>query len=145
MGITYYIKPEYSLNILVHTGKITDDEFITFYRNLFENSSFEMSINQLVDLRESDSTPRSQEALQLFADMMQARVETLAIRPKVAIIAPVDLSFGLARMYEVFARSVRWDLAVFRSTDSALAWLGLPLDLIDEHEEISRAELNAIL
>ena len=57
--------------------------------------------------------------------------------PKVAIVAPNDLVFGLARMYEVFSEleKVPWDLVVFRAVDAALAWLGLSDDFLDSLDD----------
>ncbi len=47
-------------------------------------------------------------------------------------MAPEDLTFGLARMYEAYAHSVPWEFKVFRAMDPALAWLGLPGSLLNE-------------
>jgi hypothetical protein len=55
----------------------------------------------------------------------------ITMRPRVAVVAPKDLSFGLARMYDAFADSIPWNFVVFRAMDAALAWLGLPEDLMD--------------
>lgn len=41
----------------------------------------------------------------------------------VAIIAPLDVQFGMSRMWEVFADGTGWQTAVFRDRLSALAWL----------------------
>ena len=35
-------------------------------------------------------------------------------------------------MYQVYADEVPWDFVVFRAVDAALAWLGLPEDLMDD-------------
>jgi hypothetical protein len=35
-------------------------------------------------------------------------------------------------MYEFFADSIPWDFVVFRSVDTALAWLRAPVDLLDD-------------
>ncbi len=49
------------------------------------------------------------------------------IAAKIAIVAPNDFTYGLARMYETFRhlneRSKR-EVRVFRSMQDALAWLG---------------------
>ena len=42
----------------------------------------------------------------------------------VAIIAPLDVQFGMSRMWEAFAEGITgWQTAVFRDRPSALAWL----------------------
>jgi hypothetical protein len=50
----------------------------------------------------------------------------------VAIVAPKDSIFGMARMWEVFAESTGWRTGVFRSSDEACAWVvqnsGVPVE-----------------
>jgi hypothetical protein len=41
----------------------------------------------------------------------------------VAIVAPSDLAFGIARMWEAFAEITRWNTHVFRSRAEADPWL----------------------
>ncbi len=131
MPITYSTHPEHNLIILVHTGIIPDEEFLTFYKGLYQSDPSFTSMDHLVDLREADSSPRSSDVLHKFADFMQPFFESLTTRPKVAVVAPRDLSFGLARMYEALADAIPWDFTVFRNTDTALAWLGLPENLMN--------------
>ena len=41
----------------------------------------------------------------------------------VAIVAPSDAVFGLARMWEVFVETSGWRTSVFRSSEEACAWV----------------------
>jgi hypothetical protein len=132
MPITFHFRPEAELVICVHSGKVPDHEFLTSYKALYENDLFNTSMNLLVDLRQVDSSPRSRDVLYQFANFMQGRYADTGAHPKVAVVAPEDLSFGLARMYEVFADGVPWDFVVFRVADAALAWLGVPEDFMDD-------------
>lgn len=135
MPISFKTKPEYNLIIQTHIGRIPDDEFLSFYKDLYCDDSFDRSINQLVDLRETDSSPRSSEVLGEFAEFIGAALVGVTTRPKVAVVAPKDLSFGLARMYEALTDTVPWDFMVFRTIDTALAWLGLPEDLVEVSDQ----------
>ena len=129
MSIESHVRPEYNLVILVHTGRVPDDEFLSYYKGFFESDAFKPPMNLLVDLRETHSSARSPEALLRFAESAEERLATIAASTKVAVVAPKDLSFGLARMYKVLADSVQWNFVVVREMDAALAWLGLPEDL----------------
>ena len=129
MTIESHVIPEYNTIVFVHTGRVPDDEFLAFYETFFKSSTFQPSINILVDLRETHSSVRSPEALLRFAKSMEKRLDDINESTKVAVVAPKDLSFGLARMYKVLADSVNWNFVVFRALDAALAWLGLPEDL----------------
>jgi hypothetical protein len=45
----------------------------------------------------------------------------------VAVVAPADVVFGLARMWEVLAEGIGWQTQVFREAGAAAAWVrGLP-------------------
>lgn len=44
------------------------------------------------------------------------------------MVAPRDVSFGLARMYEMSSTDIPRDFVVFRDLDAAAAWLGIPDD-----------------
>jgi len=131
MPIKQSMLPDHNLVILKHEGSIPDEEFLDFYKKFFMSNDVDLSMNLLVDLREADSTPRSQEALHQFAEFIGSSLSGIQTRIKVAVIAPDDLSFGLARMYEAYSDIVPWDFVVFRVLDAALAWLGLPEDLLD--------------
>ena len=131
MAIKLHVMAEYNTAVLVHAGTTPDEEFLAFYKSFYERDSIDKSMNLVVDLRDADSRQRSTEVLHQFAEFIQGALADATLSPKVAVVAPKDLSFGLARMYEAFADSVPWDFVVFRDIDAALAWLGLPNDLMD--------------
>ena len=135
MAIECRVRPEHNLAVLVHVGRIPDEEFLAFYKSLYESDALHPSMNLLVDLREADSAPRSSGVLRQLAEFMQTTYTDTTTRPKVAVVAPKDLSFGLANMYGVFAEAVPWEFVAFRAMDAALAWLGLPEDFLDRHSE----------
>jgi hypothetical protein len=131
MPIEFHFKPDSNLVICVHVGTIHDDEFFASYKELFESERFNTSLNLLIDLRQTDSTQRSTDALYQFADLTQEHYIVTSSHPKVAVVAPSPLSFGLARMYDALADLVPWDFMVFNDIDGALAWLGVPDKLMD--------------
>lgn len=126
MPIDFREIPECRVNVFTHTGSIPDDELISFYRSVYENKRFDASKDYLVDLRQADSSPRSVDALRLLVDLIAPHMRAVETAPRVAVIAPHSLSFGLARMYEVFSDEIPWTFVVFRDAEAACAWLGLP-------------------
>lgn len=135
MPITLHTHPEHEVIILVHSGHIPDEEFLAFYQKFFTGGSFDPSLNLLVDLRAADSSPRTSGILRRIAMMATKHLQVPATRPRVAVVAPEDLSFGLARMYEGFSGSIPWDFTVFRAMEAALAWLGLPQNILTAGEK----------
>ena len=132
MPIRSINKPEDNLVIIVHEGAVEDEEFEKFYRAFYEDSDFDKSSDLLVDLHKTMSSVRSATALTRLAYFLKKQYAGVTSNPKVAVIAPKDVSFGLARMYEAFSSDIEWEFVVFRSARAALAWLGLSEDLIDE-------------
>jgi hypothetical protein len=142
MPITYQLKPDERLVVFIHVGVVTDEEFLSFYKALYEENRFDKSFNALVDLRQTESTVRSAEALTEFAEFIHEQYTNITSRPKVAVVAPEDISFGLARMYEVFSGDVPWEFLVFREVDSALAWLGVSENLMDDLDQSAPPEYS---
>jgi hypothetical protein len=59
-------------------------------------------------------------------EFVQVDMQIALIVPRplaVAIVAPSDLAFGIARMWEAFAEVTRWNTHVFRSRGEADPWL----------------------
>lgn len=56
-------------------------------------------------------------------------LEAARINPALtlAIVAPHDLTFGLARMFNLFVETTGWTLGSFRSTREGFAWLAKTL------------------
>ena len=131
MPIILEDRPEYNLFIFTHKGEVPDDEFLEFYSQFFHGNTFDPARKLLIDLREADSKPRNPGTLHQFAIFIREHLKDSPTRPKVAVVAPKDLSYGLARMYQSYADSVPWDYVVFRAIDAALAWLDVSEDLIN--------------
>ena len=129
MPIESQVIPEHDLAVFMHIGRVPDDEFLSFYRDFFEGAAFKPPMNILVDLRETSSSSRSVEALLSFSGLMESKLSDITESTKVAVVAPKDRWFGLARMYKILSSSINWNFVVFRAMDAALAWLGIPEDL----------------
>lgn len=89
-------------------------------------------MNRLIDLRQAIGVTTSVDALRRSANYAREQHAEDNTHLKVAVVAPSDVYFGLARMYEVFSDVIRWNFVVFRAADAALAWLGVPEDLMDD-------------
>lgn len=76
----------------------------------------------LVDLADLTEFRVATEEVRLIVaeDMITAR---LAPRIVVAIVAPRDYAFGMARMWQVFAEDTGWTTQVFRGRAEAIEWL----------------------
>jgi hypothetical protein len=58
----------------------------------------------------------------------EARIATLIPNLVIAVVAPMDYIFGMARMWEVFTEQTGWIRRVFRSRPEADAWVHGSMD-----------------
>ncbi len=123
MPIEYEIKKDLNLAVIRHVGTILDHEFLA--KHLEINRAIGPDMDRIIDLRQTDSKSRSAEFVHRIAQMAkQSASETNAL-PKVAIVAPANLSYGLARMFESYAGEIAWTVVVFREMEKALEWMGV--------------------
>ena len=104
------------------TGRVTGEELVAYYHRLRSHPDFRSNLNEIFDLTEVTA-----------ADVVAADVRRLSgvteeftrrgVTVKVAIIAPRDLEFGLARMYEMLQNQSKNDVRVFRDRADAEGWI----------------------
>ena len=137
MPITFHFRPDANLVVCVHEGTRPDDQFLACCKTMYKHELYDLSMNRLVDMREAESASRSTDCLRKLASFLCEQFKETQAHPKIAIVAPKDLSFGIARMYEIFTEDEDrpWDLVIFRAVDAALAWLDLPDDFLDDIEK----------
>jgi len=81
---------------------------------------FDPAMNQLFDMRAVGQ-------ISLTADDLRTIAAANVLGPGVrrAVVAPTDLSFGVARQLEFFLTPAGHEVQVFRDIDEARQWLGL--------------------
>ena len=131
MPIKFHFRPDNNLIISVHKGIVKDDEFINSYRSLCENYLFKTGMNLLVDLRKADSSYRSSEGLYSIAGFLESRYQDFNKEPKIAVLAPKNISFGLARVFHALSGNIPIEYSIFRSSEEALSWLDAPNSLLE--------------
>ena len=121
MGFRYSFDEARGVLYLWRFGKVGLDEFRKSIEEIFSREEFARVGRILNDLSEGDFSSLQVPELTHYADFVKERIGDREIR--VAIVAPSELSFGLARMFEVF--SGIGNLEVFKTRQEALDWLGL--------------------
>lgn len=130
MPITFQFRKDLKLVISTHIGLIPDNEFLLAYQQLFTDAGFNSSYKLLVDLRSTDSSPRSSDALKALAEWKMRIYEGRDQIPKIAVVAPDDLSYGLSRMYDMHSAALPGEYVVFKSSEKALSWLNVPPEVL---------------
>jgi hypothetical protein len=63
------------------------------------------------------------------------RLAQVIPRLHMAIVAPRDVVFGIARMYEAYGPAPGWDVNVFRTAEEAAGWLNSVLPDADDERD----------
>ncbi len=107
-------------------GTVGDDDLVDAYAAVLSDPDFDATLNDLVDargVRRVDVTPAG---VRRLAELVQ-QIDRLALPTKVAVVAPDDVAYDTARMYESLrlAQNAPAQHRVFRDMAEAWRWLGL--------------------
>ncbi len=124
MPLRYEIDDAHRVVIMTGHGVLTDIEVFEYKQSVWSLPRV-TGYDELVDMTDVErvevpSTERLRELARLSAAM------DVRIPSRLAIVADDPVTFGIARMYELFRRLDRRStrsLSVFRSLDEALLWL----------------------
>ena len=128
MPISISVKPTEGVRYTVMSGDITGAELLEAYRPAVDARAAHPSLNGLVDMRGVRRLDVTSAAIWELTQLLRRHEDTASERRRrVAIVAPSDFAFGMARMFEALAASggATTTYHVFRDMAEARAWLGL--------------------
>ena len=77
----------------------------------------------LIDQSSAESFDYSQEEFRTILDQDRELLAMAADGVMVAILAPSELHYGFARMWEIYTKEWGWDVMIFREREKAEKWL----------------------
>src|SRR5437660_8633707 len=118
MPASYRIDRDRGIVYSVATGVLTDDDLIAHQQRLAQDPDFKADFRQLFDTRGVTQVEVTPGALRHRAD-----ANPFGHGARRAVIAPGDVAFGLARLFQLTAnaRGHLDELHVFRSSEEARA------------------------
>ncbi|MBW1883901.1 MAG: hypothetical protein JRG94_05715 [Deltaproteobacteria bacterium] len=119
------------LVVTTFSGGVSDDEILSYYRDLYESPEWEPGYHEFVDLRDVDMSRVSTDCLKDLTLLVQGYMKSPEDGSKSAVLAPDDLPFALARFYESASEDSPEQVHVFRNKHEALSWLDVGADLLD--------------
>jgi hypothetical protein len=128
MPIRYTIHADLGLVVTRFTGQVSDEEFVDTYRRIMADSAYVPGTNELADLRQVELLDLTARGLRQVEELTGERYAGTGAAFRTAILAPADSSYGMARMYEVFAEDGPEHVRVCREMADALKWLDLETD-----------------
>lgn len=114
------VVPEHTVVLSVGWGALTGPDLIASTRVLAANPQFRPDYRQLMDLRAVTLPTVDGRDMQQIAAANPFLPEALR-----AIVVSSDMTFGLARMYQMLRNGPVETLHVCRDVDEAFEWLGL--------------------
>jgi hypothetical protein len=123
MPIVYSIDPSRNRVTLTFTGTITDRELFETFDGLYQDPAHRIGMDELSDLRAVHNVTVTSVGLQALADQTARLLDHAHQSWRVAVVAPQDVVFGLARMYGLFREDSPELVRVFRDLPTAEAWL----------------------
>jgi hypothetical protein len=124
--LNYKILKEHKLKLLMYEGRTTIPEWQEAIQNMRADPDYSSEYDVLIDVTRIEKHFSRQDLEQMMTiSYPQVRY---------AIIAPQDVSFGIARMYEMMSEGrLKTSVRVFRRWDQALKWLGRNPDEVKKH------------
>jgi hypothetical protein len=119
--LTYRIDPTQRVVWARAWGVFTDGELVAHSRHLRADPRFQPDFRQLVVGTEIGDLQATRQGLTLLA-----RLNPFGAGARRAWVVSTDVSFGLARMYDLMRGESGDTLEIFRDQPAALEWLGLP-------------------
>ena len=122
MPITFSYDDHRRIIVTNLSGKVTDDELVEYYDELYRNERFLNGANELLTtegLLEIDVHTNTMMHVTQLTRELSARLPG----KKIALVPRTQLEYGYARMYELLTDGSGWDRRLFESVDEAVAWL----------------------
>lgn len=108
------------------TGReiVTENKFINAFKQHLaqDEDKFKKYRYSLSDYSAVTKVDVSTEAIRFISELCEIASE---INPDVvvAIVADLDIIYGLSRMWEMWTGSIKWETMVFRSREDAEVWI----------------------
>ena len=125
MPIEYRIDPERRIVLATARGVLTADDLFSYQRSVWSASGL-AGFDELVDLGGVTDVPQLSALRARDLAVVAARMDDPAVATRLAIVAPADFAYGLARMYATHRETQehgRKQVRVFRDMAEAVAWL----------------------
>ena len=120
MTTSYRIDKSLGMIFSSASGVLTDDDLRGHQRAVLADPDFDPHFSQIWDFQGVEDVEVSSETLRLLAESKSYSAES-----KRAVVAPRDVLYGMARMFQMLHEEAPEAFRVFRTSDEARAWLGL--------------------
>ena len=131
MTILHTINEEHGIVLSSLVGAIADADLLPSYKQLYENKRWKPGFHEIVDLRDAQMDGVTGEGLRRLSSLVEGYIAGKCDGFKTAVIAPEDLPYGLARLYEAVSEESPENVMVFRDLNQALEWIGVDDSILE--------------
>jgi hypothetical protein len=125
MPILHKIDEKLGIVLSTWIGIVSDADAVPAYRQLYEDKRWKPGFHEIVDLREADVSGVTSRGLRAVSGMVDDYTGEECEEFRTAVIAPKDLPFGVARIYQAISDETPERVRVFRDVKTALEWMNV--------------------
>ena len=130
MSYRFQSQPSKNFSLVVFEGKISPAEEAQALNDFAMQPDIDLSLDILVDRSGATMTVRASD-VQPQLELAKRSFNLPDSRPRMAIVAPEEVDFGMSRMLQLNAGDKGpHEIMVFRDLDSACLWLKIAEDEI---------------
>jgi hypothetical protein len=126
MPISYVIDQVAQRVTLTYFGTVTDADLFAVYEKLYSDPRHRVGMDELADCRPVDKLELTGQGLRDLASRATFSMDSRRVSWRVAVVAPQDAIYGMARMFQSLRDDSPEEVQVFRDLVSALYWLNQP-------------------
>jgi len=130
MPISYEIDKASGLLLAKGVGQVTEADIAAFVNALLADPEYVHRKTCLVDFTDASFEVPSERIHELANRHRELLARATPV--KIAVVAPEDLCFGLARMYAHYRSLLGVEIVAFRDEVSARAWLAGSVQIEDD-------------
>ena len=123
MSINSKINQELNTIIRTVTGELTIADVKDAFTESLSHPDFKINMHVIWDLTEADVSKTSMDQLIDIVKYIRNNIDNRGADYKIIIVAPIDISFGMSRMFEGFGNDLTQSIHVLRELDEAYKWI----------------------
>ena len=121
MSVTYRIDSAQKVLYTTYEGEVTDQQFLQHARDIESDPEIDSSFVELIQANTTSMDGVTSAGVRQTGRALRAS----SVIRRIAIVAPRDVEFGVARMVAILAAESQIEVQPFRAQAEARSWLGI--------------------
>jgi hypothetical protein len=131
MGTSYRIDAQLRTLFIRASGVLRDEDLGLLWRSIISDPEMRPDLNELADYTRVTASTVTTRFVWDLTDSFRRFDRVRSRQAKVAVVAKLDVLYGLALMSETLSEPSPVQYRTFRDVSEAREWLGLPLAATD--------------